>query len=388
MRRFAFIMLSLLFSLTLSPSLMADKKTSKKAAIQKEIDILNSQLKANAKDRDKAQQNLNLIQRKIVKRKALIEEGEREIRSLGDSIGSCEKQIALLQDRYDTLDFYYARLVRNAYKNRDSRLWYMYILASEDISQGFRRFGYLRSFSREMSSQAEKIVQTQSELDARKKELSSLKDRASALRDQRVEDVSKLKGEESDAGRLIDQLKNDRARYLKELEKKKKEMAELKRKTDALIKKKAEESRRKATTEVDAKLSSSFASNKGKLPWPVDGTVTGSFGEHPHPVYKNVMLPFNNGVNVTVAKNAAVKAVFDGTVASIHVMPGYNQCILVQHGSYFTLYCRLKTVAVKEGTAVKTGQVLGVVDTIDGEDLLHFELWKNQSPEDPENWLR
>ena len=33
--------------------------------------------------------------------------------------------VAVLQDRYDTLDFYYARLVRNAYKNRDSRLWYM-----------------------------------------------------------------------------------------------------------------------------------------------------------------------------------------------------------------------------------------------------------------------
>ena len=386
MKHLKVIFLALALLLALSPSAMADKKT--KATLQKEIDLLNSQLKANAKDRSKAQDNLNLLKRKISKRKNLIEESEREIQVLGDSIARCEGEVAALQDRYDTLDLYYARLVRNAYKNRDSRLWYMYILASEDISQGLRRFGYLRSFSREMSSQADKIVKTQAELEARKNELSSLRGQASELRDRRVEDVSRLKNEEADANKLIDQLKNDRARYLKELDKKKKEMAELKKKTDALIKKKSDEAKRKATTEVDAKLSSSFAANKGKLPWPVDGTVTGSFGEHPHPVYKNVMLPFNNGVNVTVAKNAAVKAVFDGTVASIHVMPGYNQCVLVQHGSYFTLYCRLKTVAVKEGTAVKTGQVLGVVDTIDGEDQLHFELWKNQSPEDPENWLR
>ena len=388
MKRSALISLSIALLALLSFPASADKKPASKASLQKEIDLLNSQLKANAKDRDKAQQNLNLIQRKITKRKALIEESDREIHSLGDSIRTCEKKVAVLQDRYDTLDFYYARLVRNAYKNRDSRLWYMYILASEDISQGFRRFGYLRSFSREMSSQAEKIVETQTELDARKKELSSLREQASELRDRRVEDVSKLKGEEADAGKLIDQLKSDRARYLKELDKKKRQMAELKRKTDAIIQKKSAEAKRKASTEVDSKLSSSFASNKGKLPWPVDGTVTGSFGEHPHPVYKNVMLPFNNGVNVTVAKNSAVKAVFDGTVASIHVMPGYNQCILVQHGSYFTLYCRLKTVSVKEGSQVKTGQVLGVVDTIDGEDLLHFELWKDQSPQNPENWLR
>ena len=389
MKRLAFILFSLAFLLTMSPSATADKKSSKsKASLQKEIDLLNSQLKANAKDRSKAQENLNLIQRKITKRKALIEEGEREINTLGDSIARCEKRLAVLQDRYDTLDLYYGRLVKNAYKNRDSRLWYMYILASEDISQGFRRFGYLRSFSREMSSQAEKIVRTQAEIEARKNELASLKDQASALRDRRLEDVSKLKSEQDDANKLMDQLKNDRARYLKELDKKKKEMAELKRKTDAIIKKKAAESKRKASTEVDSKLSSSFASNKGKLPWPVDGSVTGSFGEHPHPVYKNVMLPFNNGVNVTVAKNSAVKAVFDGTVVSIHVMPGYNQCVLIQHGSFYTLYCRMKTVTVKEGAAVKTGHVLGVVDTIDGEDMLHFELWKNQSPQDPEDWLR
>lgn len=389
MNRLTFILFSLALLLTMSPSANADKKSTKtKASLQKEIDLLNSQLKANAKDRSKAQDNLNLIQRKITKRKALIEEGEREIRTLGDSIASCENHIAVLQRRYDTLDLYYGRLVKNAYKNRDSRLWYMYILSSEDISQGFRRFAYLRSFSREMSSQAEKIVRTQAEIDARKKELSSLRDQASTLRDRRLEDVSKLKDEETDANKLIDQLKNDRARYLKELDRKKKEMAELKRKTDAIIKKNAAESKRKATTEVDAKLSSSFASNKGKLPWPVDGSVTGSFGEHPHPVYKNVMLPFNNGVNVTVAKNSAVKAVFDGTVVSIHVMPGYNQCVLVQHGSYYTLYCRMKSVSVKEGAPVKTGHVLGVVDTIDGEDMLHFELWKNQSPQDPEDWLR
>ena len=55
---------------------------------------------------------------------------------------------------------------------------------------------------------------------------------------------------------------------------------------------------------------SQFASNKGRLPWPVDGTVTDTFGERNHPVYKNVKLPFNNGVTVTTAAAAPVKAVW------------------------------------------------------------------------------
>ena len=278
--------------------------------------------------------------------------------------------------------------MRSAYKNRDARLWYMYILSSESFSQGLRRFGYLRSFSREMSAQGEQLLAMQSELETQSARLSSLKKTAAAVRESRVEDVKQLQGEEAEVSGLVAQLKSDRSRYQKELARRQKEMSELKRKTDQIIQRKTVEAKKKATTAVDAQLSSSFASNKGRLPWPVEGTVTGSFGSHPHPVYKNVTLPFNNGVNVAVARNCAVKAVFDGTVASIHVMPGYNQCVLVQHGDYFTLYCRLKTVSVKEGTKVKTGQVLGVVDTIGGEDELHFELWKGQSPQNPESWLR
>jgi len=381
------LVLCLMLLLALLP-LSAQKSSGRKAQLEKEIAVLNAQLKANARNRDKAQQNLNLVQRKINRRKALINESEREIRVLDDSISRCQQDIDRLRQEYDTLSVYYNRLVRSAYKNRDARLWYMYILSSESFSQGLRRFGYLRSFSREMSAQGEQLLAMQSELETQSARLSSLKKTAAAVRESRVEDVKQLQGEEAEVSGLVAQLKSDRSRYQKELARRQKEMSELKRKTDQIIQRKTAEAKKKATTAVDAQLSSSFASNKGRLPWPVEGTVTGSFGSHPHPVYKNVTLPFNNGVNVAVARNCAVKAVFDGTVASIHVMPGYNQCVLVQHGDYFTLYCRLKTVSVKEGTKVKTGQVLGVVDTIGGEDELHFELWKGQSPQNPESWLR
>ena len=381
------LVLCLSLILVLLP-LQAQKSTGRKAQLEKEIALLNSQLKTNARDRDKALRNLNLVQRKMTRRKALVSESEQQIRVLDDSISRCQRDLGRLQAEYDTLSVYYERLVRSAYKNRDARLWYMYILSSDSFSQGLRRFGYLRSFSREMSAQGEQLLQMQSELETQATRLSSLKKDASALRESRVRDMKELQVEEAEVNGLVAQLKSDRARYQQQLARKQKEMSELKRKTDELIKKKTAEAKKKATTAVDAALSSSFAANKGKLPWPVEGTVTGSFGSHPHPVYKNVTLPFNNGVNVAVVRNAAVKAVFDGTVASIHVMPGYNQCILIQHGDYFTLYCRLKTVSVKEGTKVKTGQVVGVVDTIGGEDEIHFELWKGQSPQNPESWLR
>ena len=77
-------------------------------------------------------------------------------------------------------------------------------------------------------------------------------------------------------------------------------------------------------------------------------------------------LPFNNGITIALPEGTEVDAVFDGTVKQIVVMPGYNQCVLVQHGNYFSFYCKLKSTAVKAGDKIRTGQKIGTVDTITG----------------------
>ena len=143
-----------------------------------------------------------------------------------------------------------------------------------------------------------------------------------------------------------------------------------------------------ARQEIDYVLDAEFSKNKGKLPWPVEGAVVDRFGQHYHPVFKTVKLPFNNGISIAVSKGTKVKAVFDGVVKRIVVMPGYNQCILVQHGNWFSFYCKLQSTAVKAGDKVKTGQVLGTVDTINGDTQLHFQIWQKQTPQNPEIWLR
>ena len=112
------------------------------------------------------------------------------------------------------------------------------------------------------------------------------------------------------------------------------------------------------------------------------------FGRHRHPEFPNVELPQNNGVTLVVKRGAEAKAVFNGTVTQYFFVVGFNQCVLVNHGDYFTLYTKLKTVSVKVGDKVVTGQTIGTVDTIGGEYQFHFELWKGNTPENPENWLR
>ena len=361
----------------------ASSQRSLKARLEKEIALIEQQIKENSGRNANALNSLSLVRKKVSAREALVKECDAQIKVLNDSIKLRQARVDALQARLDTMSLYYGRLVRNAYKNRDARVWYMYILSSSNIGQASRRYGYLRSLSAQMNTQARKIQSTKAELDSQLVVLKDMRARSEELRASRKKDVDALRGEQTQTEKLIAQLGREKTKYEKELRAKRQKIVALNREIQKLI-----SGTTKATTKVDTKLASEFEANMGKLPWPCEGTVLEGFGQHNHPVYSNVVMPFNNGVNIGVAKGTQAKAVFNGEVKKIIVMPGYNKCVLVQHGSYFTFYCKLASVNVKAGDKVKTGQVIGTVDTIDDQTQLHFQLWKGTTPQDPEIWLR
>lgn len=367
-------------------------KKNKKERLEKEIQELDRQLKANSAKNADATYSLSLTRKKIASRRELIEESDAEIAVLDGQVGEKQHELDSLQARLDTMTFYYDRLVRSAYKNRDARVWYMYIIGSENIGQGLRRFSYLKNLSREMNSQGEKIMATRSEVEAQKAELEQLRAEANALRQARVKEVNQLKSEEASSEKIILQLKKDKSRYQNQLAAKRREVASLNREIQKLIAEQvkggSKGSKKSSTKPIDYTLSNEFSANKGKLPWPVEGPVVESFGPQYHPVYKNLRLPDSDGISIAVAPGTSVKAVFNGEVKKVIVMQGYNKCVLVQHGSYFTFYCKLGSVSVKAGDKVKTGDVIGSVDAIGGSSQLHFQLWESSQPSDPQDWLR
>ncbi len=382
-----------------SPAYSQDTRSqeARKARLQKEIAILDGQLRSNAAQSASALSRLNMISGKVASRKKLITESDREIAEYSDSISVKEKGIALMQARLDTLSAHYARLVRSAYVNRSAKIWYMYILASDNIGQAFRRYGYLRDLSKQMNSQASKIIDVQAELKKESEALAAMRREAESVKAQRVTEMNKLKAEENDSMNLVSQLKKNKRKYQQELSRKRQEMDALNREIERIIREATEgkslgkSGKNKSATArkpIDHTLAKKFEANKGKLPWPAEGPVVDHFGQRFHPVYTNLKLPFNNGVTIALAAGTEIKAVFDGEVKQIVVMPGYNKCVLVQHGNYFSFYCKLGTVSVKAGDKVKTGQVIGTVDTIGGETLFHFQIWSGRNPQNPEIWLR
>ena len=370
----------------------------RKARLERDIRILEQQLSTTREKESSAASQLSLLRAQSSARRELLQESEIELRILTDSVRLCRMQVDSLSSRIDTMTNRYEVLVRNAYRNRDSRVWYMYVLASQNIGQGMRRYGYLRRLSSELNTQGRRLKKERDTLEAMRTRLETLRADARKVRDSRASEVEKLRREEERSRNLVSQLQNDRKKYLNQLSSKRKEVEALNREIERLIAAEMDGgsgkkggkggSGKKTSTKVDTALSQEFSSNQGKLPWPAEGRVVSHFGRHQHPVYTKLEMPFNNGVGVAMEPDGPVKAVFNGTVKQIVVIPGYNQCILVQHGEYFTFYCKLGSVAVKAGDKVKTGQVLGHVATIGDETQLHFQLWKGKTPQDPEKWLK
>ena len=383
----------LLALLTALGAYAQDTKTqeAKKAKLEREIAIIDKQLADNAKRSNAMLSNLTLIRKKVSNRKALVEESNRQIRKYSDDIYLKQRQINRLQARVDTLTNHYSRLVVSAYKNRDTRLWYMYMLSSDNIGQAFRRYSYFRNLSSQMNDEARKIKAVQEELVKERESLAALKKEAEILKKERVKELETLRSEEAQADKVVKNLQKNKKTYQQQLAAKKKEVNALNREIERILTaavKQPSSSSSKKSAPVDYKLAEEFSKNKGKLPWPADGPVVGRFGRQFHPVFRNLELPPNNGIDIAVAKGSDIKSVFKGVVKQVFVMPGYNQCVLISHGNYFTFYCKLKTVSVKAGDKVGTGESIGKVDTINGDTQLHFEVWLNTKPQNPEIWLR
>ena len=395
--------------------------------LEEDITFLDKQIQSTRKQKQNTLDGLVLIQKKISNRKQILEELDSEIKRQTREISTTQNEIKILERRLDTLEHYYRNMVYNAYKNRDTKVWFMYILASDNLEQGYRRWSYLKNYSRTMNAQAEKIRNLKDEHSSQLAKLQKLKNNNLTTQASRTKEYNKLTAEQKQGQAYARSLDKKQSQYKKQLNQKRTEanrlakeverliaaeiarQQEIARKQAQLAKKAKEDSlKAKANTQAAApvkedklamkefeeykantRLSGSFSLNKGKLPYPVSsGVVVEQFGEHPHPTLKNVKLPFNNGINISARPGSTVKVVFDGVVKQVIAVPGYNQCVLVQHGQYFTFYCKLAKVSVKVGDKLPTGATIGTLETGSGTAMLHFELWNGTTKQNPEHWLK
>jgi septal ring factor EnvC (AmiA/AmiB activator) len=132
-----------------------------------------------------------------------------------------------------------------------------------------------------------------------------------------------------------------------------------------------------------------FGSLRGRLPWPTEGRIVGSFGAQVHPRFGT--RTFRNGVDIEAPEGRDVGAVYAGHVIYTGWFKGYGNLIILDHGNeYYTLYAHVAEIEVKEGEDVKQGQRIGTVGDTGSlaGPRLYFEVRYQGKAQDPAEWLR
>lgn len=151
---------------------------------------------------------------------------------------------------------------------------------------------------------------------------------------------------------------------------------------------KADDRRNNNLNDEETALASSFTASRARLPWPVTkGFISDRFGRKAHPVLKGIYVE-NQGVDIQTNAGEGVRTVYDGIVQDVTSMPGMNNVVAIQHGDYFTVYAKLRSVSVRAGQRVKARESIGTVATDkNGVSEIQFQIWKEFTKLNPESWL-
>ncbi len=405
--------LGLLLFLLALPAVAQDDQRAAEARLgelKRQIADYEQRLARARREETGATAALTTLDREIAVREALIASYHEQQTVLGTEAAGIQRSAAALEDELRRLKEEYAVHARNAYmRGRTGDL--ALILSAGSINQMLVRARYLQRFGRQRQSKLGQITATQAALAERQAALDSSAARIRTLLTESRAEQQALAGRKTERAALVSELRQQRSGLQAELQQRQQDASRLEARIQEMIAE-AEAARRREAERARAaaeaaraagnaeaaraaeaaesalvELTGSFRQNRGRLPWPATGVVTGTFGTRTHPVYGTQTRSI--GLELSTPPTASVRAVFDGVVSRVFAMPGYGTCIMVSHGDYATIYGNLSSVDVRQGEAVRAGQGVGRAGTADdplGAGVF-FALFAGGEAVDPAGWL-
>ena len=368
---------------------------AQKISIKKEIQQINNLINDSRQKSRGLADELEDIQLKISVRDRLIRINNSQVNNLNNIISNQNERIADLEVDLKKLKDEYSKIVYSSYKKRSSEMKLMFLFASDNINQAFRRFQYFKQYSKYRKEQANKIVSLQEEisnnidsLDKRKIEKQNVVKENQSVRQTLNQDRIRQNN-------LYNNLLKDQKNYAVEIQEKEKQARLIDNEIQKLIRLAIAESNNNnnssnfVLTPEGRLISSNFQSNKGRLPWPVrEGIITRRFGTQPHPVVRTTTIN-SNGISIATSANSIAYSVFEGEVLSVYGFSGGNPGVLIRHGKYISNYQNLSSIFVKKGDKVMANDEIGIVFTNEstGKTVLKFNIFNELKPENPTIWL-
>lgn len=404
---------------------------SKKEDLQKQREEINEKIALTKKLIKESESNqkvtssqLAILNEQLAYREQLLKNINRDISNIDGEIGVKENNVLKLNGELDRLKTEYGRMIAQAYKNRSSYDKLMYIFASDNFNQAYRRWKLTQHYAEVRKRHVAQIENTKVQISENISQLQNSKEQKEQLAFAKEKEKNEISTDKLEKQKKLTTLQKEEKKLRDQQKKQEADRKKLSAKIEEIIQKEIAEARRKEREreEAEAKkregavtpgvkpptetakkpalssapevlaMNADFEKNKGNLPWPVpSGIITQRFGKHPHASIAGIEVN-SNGIDFTADKDASVLNVFEGKVTSIFTIPGAGQNVIVTHGTYKTVYSGLNSVSVSIGDKVSIKQKLGTV-LFDGEDYtLHFEVWKVNAEagvaQNPELWLK
>lgn len=407
------ILLSIVFVVSFGNFGFAQSSAELKKLLEKldvEIASLQQELRAKTQEKMLSQREVNALSKQLNLREQKISTINGELRLINNRIATNTKAIDSLRKVLEKLKKDYEKMLMFAFRNKNAYNKMMFIFASKDFNQAFKRVKYLQQFTDARKIKVAEIEGTKKEIELKNAQLEVDRQAQNALLKEQQQERNIISKDRSVHAKELRQLAQQEQSYKGQLSKKQQERNKINAQRLAAIKRELAEERRKAAeaeakrtgrtvAEVEkampkktdaevlnatpqaAKLSADFQSNRGRLPWPVaQGNVVRGYGRR---MVEGVPID-EPDVAIRTGTNAPVRTIFDGEVAQ--ELPGM---VVIRHGAYFSFYSNLATVTVRRGQKVSRGQQLGTAaeDSDLGFSVVNFGLSQGLNDFDPVPWL-
>ena len=371
------------------------KLEAQKISLTKEISQINSLILDSRKKSKNLANELEDIQLKISVRDKLININNSQLNNLTNIIYNQTEKLSDLEKELIKLKEEYEQIIYSSYKKKSTQMKLMFLFASENINQAFKRFQYFKQYSKYRKKQADKIVLIQTQISQTIDSLQIRKNNKQNIIDENREVKETLTKEKQLQNTLFKNLLKNQKNYALEINEKEKQTRLIDNEIQKLIRLAIVESNKNnnstnfALTPEGRLISTNFQANKGRLPWPLkQGVVVRRFGTQPHPVVRTTTIN-SNGISLATSPNSVAYSVFDGEVLSVYGFSGGNPGVLIRHGKYISNYQNLSSIFVKKGDKINANDEIGIVFTNEstGKTVLKFNIFNELKPENPTIWL-
>lgn len=353
--------------------------TNLQAQTPQDIERLKKQSKALSGKIRNIDKKATLYSRQIDLSQKKVDLLNQEIQYLENDINRNKRKLRTLKSEKDNLTDLLNKLLVYTYKTRNSRHQTAFLLSSKEFSTAYKRYLYLKFYRHSLYNKISDLKNTELEIKYTLHELQKEKAKLYELSARKTDELLAQKATVDELTSIRRSLRTNRTKIEKEIREKQQAAARLNTAVNKEIN----------TEHIALPESKDFVKQRGKLKFPMEGVITQKFGRYRHKELENVYIN-SNGIEISGNLNAPVVAAASGKVLRISEIPGSGIALIVQHGNYYTVYSNLQSVSVSSGMNVKIGQTIAVCAPAPSDNShaeLFFQVWKNNTKLNPEDWL-